>query len=251
MRAPLIMLVLPLALIALSACGGGGGRGLDTSVSGPVKVGNPYKVRGRWYYPKDDRDYRETGMASWYGPNFKGRPTANGERFDPSGLSAAHKTLPLPSFVRVENLNNGREVTVRVNDRGPFAENRIIDLSRRAAQLLDMEGAGLARVRVTRVYPSDEEKRALAALAPEPPQRVEGGAGDLYVQVAALSEAARARAMAAGLGRFGPAAVYEIPGGIQRVRLGPFLTMAEAETVLANVRRAGYTEARVVRDATS
>jgi len=112
------------------------------------KVGKPYQVKGVWYYPREDWFYDRTGTASWYGPNFDGMATANGEIFSQWGVSAAHKTLPLPSIVRVTNLDNGRSLVVRVNDRGPFVSNRIIDLSRRAAQLLGFEGQGTARVRV-------------------------------------------------------------------------------------------------------
>ncbi len=112
------------------------------------KVGNPYEVAGVWYYPSEDYGYRETGIASWYGPGFHGKRTANGEVYDMNAMTAAHKTLPMPSVVRVTNLENGRTIKVRINDRGPFVEGRIIDLSRRAAQLLDVERAGVARVRV-------------------------------------------------------------------------------------------------------
>ncbi|HEX9446391.1 MAG TPA: septal ring lytic transglycosylase RlpA family protein, partial [Dongiaceae bacterium] len=102
----------------------------------PYKIGKPYQVDGVWYYPKTDMDYDETGIASWYGPGFHGQYTANGEVYDQNGLTAAHKTLPLPSMVRVTNLDNGRSIVVRVNDRGPFVNGRIVDLTRRDAQLL-------------------------------------------------------------------------------------------------------------------
>jgi rare lipoprotein A len=126
------------------------------------KIGKPYQVRGVWYYPREDYDYDETGVASWYGPDFHGKVTANGELFDQNAVSAAHKTLPLPSVVRVTNLDNGRSLVIRVNDRGPFVNGRVIDLSRRASQLLGFEGQGTARVRV-QVMP--EESRALAGKA--------------------------------------------------------------------------------------
>ena len=112
------------------------------------KVGNPYQIGGVWYYPAEDYAYDERGIASWYGPKFHRRPTANGEIFDMNNLSAAHRTLPMPSFVRVINLENGRSLNLRVNDRGPFVRGRIIDVSRRAAQLLGFERRGTARVRV-------------------------------------------------------------------------------------------------------
>jgi len=115
---------------------------------GAYKIGQPYAVGGVWYYPAEDFAYNETGVASWYGAQFHGRATANGETYDMNALTAAHKTLPMPTLVRVINLENGRAVVLRVNDRGPFAQGRIIDVSRRAAQLLGFEKQGTARVRV-------------------------------------------------------------------------------------------------------
>ena len=126
---------------------------------GNYKVGKPYQIKGTWYYPKEDFDYEETGIASWYGRKFHGRKTANGERFDMNYLSAAHRTLPMPSIVRVTNLDNGRTLNLRVNDRGPFARGRIIDVSRRAAQLLGFERKGTAKVNVSILA---NESRALA-----------------------------------------------------------------------------------------
>ena len=116
--------------------------------AGIYKVGNPYQIKGVWYHPKEDFEYEETGIASWYGSKFHGRKTANGERFDMNFLSAAHRTLPMPSIVRVTNLENGRTLNLKVNDRGPFARGRILDVSRRAAQLLGFEKQGTARVHV-------------------------------------------------------------------------------------------------------
>jgi len=123
----------------------GGGRSM---------VGKPYKIRGKWYYPKEDPDYDNTGMASWYGPNFHGRKTANGEIYDQYHLSAAHPTMPLPSYARVTNKKNGNSVIVRVNDRGPFSRGRIIDVSKYAAQILDLKHDGVAPVRVQYVGPA-------------------------------------------------------------------------------------------------
>ena len=130
--------------------------------SGGYKIGQPYQIAGIWYYPAVDYNYDETGIASWYGPDFHGKATANGELYDMNGLTAAHRTLPLPSLVRVTNLENGRAINVRVNDRGPFAHGRIIDVSRRVAQLLGFEQQGTARVRVEILA---DESRALAAAA--------------------------------------------------------------------------------------
>ena len=115
---------------------------------GSYKVGQPYQLNGRTYYPGENKSYRVEGIASWYGPDFHGRETANGEVYDMNGISAAHPTLPLPSYLRVTNLANGRSIIVRLNDRGPYAKNRLIDLSIGTAKALDFYGGGLARVRV-------------------------------------------------------------------------------------------------------
>ncbi|VBB68533.1 Rare lipoprotein A precursor [invertebrate metagenome] len=122
--------------------------GVQNLGKGVYKVGEPYQIRGIWYCPYENYGYRETGMASWYGVDFHGKKTANGARFDMNTLTAAHRTLPMPSMVCVTNLINGRALTVQVNDRGPFVNDRIIDLSRRAAQLLGFEGQGTTWVRV-------------------------------------------------------------------------------------------------------
>src|SRR5271169_3030977 len=115
---------------------------------GVYRVGQPYTVAGRTYIPEDNPRYQATGLASWYGEDFHGRRTANGEVFDLNGITAAHTTMPLPSYARVTNLSNGRSIIVRVNDRGPYHGNRIMDLSVRSAQLLGFHGRGTASVRV-------------------------------------------------------------------------------------------------------
>jgi len=122
--------------------------GTASKEGGGYKIGKPYKIKGVWYYPQVNYDHNETGIASWYGTKFHGRDTANGEIYNMNALTAAHRTLPLPSFVRVTNLQNGRSLILRVNDRGPFAHNRVIDVSRRGAQLLGFQRQGTTRVRV-------------------------------------------------------------------------------------------------------
>jgi rare lipoprotein A len=121
---------------------------------GIYKVGNPYQINGVWYYPKEDPNYDETGIGSWYGEQFHNKVTANGEIFDMNEVTAAHPTLPMPSLVRVTNLENGRTIVVRVNDRGPYVNGRVIDLSRRSAQLLGYDRQGTAKVRVQYVGPA-------------------------------------------------------------------------------------------------
>ena len=129
---------------------------------GRYHVGKPYQVGGRWYYPAEVESYDNVGQASWYGPKFHRRMTSNGEWFDQDYLSAAHPTLPLPSYARVTNLENGRSIRLRVNDRGPYAHGRIIDLSKRAAELLGFHNQGTAKVRVQIL---ETESRQLAMLA--------------------------------------------------------------------------------------
>src|SRR5262245_25400775 len=115
---------------------------------GTYRIGKPYQVAGRTYVPEEDQGYKAEGLASWYGSDFHGRRTANGEVYDMEGLSAAHPTLPLPSYIRVTNLSNRRSVILRVNDRGPYHGNRVVDVSKRAAHMLGFHGNGVARVRV-------------------------------------------------------------------------------------------------------
>jgi rare lipoprotein A len=137
-----------LVLIAcVSACASHP-KGSTVASRGAYKVGAPYTIDGVTYVPQEEFNHVETGVASWYGPGFHGKSTANGERYDQSDHTAAHRTLQMPAIVRVTNLDNGRSTVVRINDRGPYARNRIIDLSRSAAQELDVVGKGTARVRL-------------------------------------------------------------------------------------------------------
>ena len=154
------MLFLPSVALFLGACSEtellfhtakavrGRDSGAVASGTPAYKIGNPYQIDSTWYYPAVDYTYDETGIASWYGQDFHGKPTANGETYDMNAVTAAHRTLPLPSIVEVTNLENGRSIQIKVNDRGPFARGRIIDLSRRSAQLLGVEQQGTAKVRV-------------------------------------------------------------------------------------------------------
>jgi rare lipoprotein A len=141
---------------------GSGGRS-----SGGYKVGKPYQIGDTWYYPREQPDYDKTGIASWYGPAFYGKQTANGELFDGNGLTAAHPTLPMPVNVRVTNLDNGKSTVVRVNDRGPYAQGRIIDVSRHAAEVLGFYAKGTAHVRVTYLGRANLPNGSPAITAPE------------------------------------------------------------------------------------
>ncbi len=174
------------AALALAACATAP-QGVPGGGANPhYKIGKPYQVNGRWYHPHEQPDYDAIGVASWYGDEFHGRPTANGERFDKNRLSAAHTTLPLPSVVEVENLENGRRARVRVNDRGPFVGDRIIDLSHAAARELGFEQKGLARVRVRYLGRAE-----LLALAPRPGDRARPAVASSPSRVAAGAPARR------------------------------------------------------------
>jgi rare lipoprotein A len=161
--------------LALSGCGMVDGRGDGKLVDRrplpaaatqgvsdfPVKIGEPYKVGSITYKPEDRADYDDVGYASWYGDELQGKVTANGEPFSPDAITAAHRTLPLPSYVEVTSLDTGRTILVRVNDRGPFSNDRLIDLSQGAARQLGIAGQGHAPVRVRRVTPPEQERAAL------------------------------------------------------------------------------------------
>ena len=176
MRANLRAWILPL-LLATAGFGlvGCGSSSPEPQLTGPRtrwQAGRPsyqvapYEVNGVRYYPKVNYNYDETGTASWYGPGFDGKPTSDGEIYDMNQMTAAHKTLPLPSVVEVSNLQNGRAVRLRVNDRGPFVEDRLIDVSRRAAQLLGFVNTGVAPVRV-RILKEESIQVAQAAMRGE------------------------------------------------------------------------------------
>jgi rare lipoprotein A len=164
---PVGLVLLAAAALVLANCasqrpGRDGGGTPVAQKAGIYKVGQPYKVDGTWYYPAEDLNYDETGIASWYGEAFHAKDTANGEVFDLNALTAAHKTLPMPCIVQVTNLENGRTLQLRVNDRGPFVRGRIIDVSRRAAQLLGFEAQGTTKVRVQIMAPESIQVAAIA-----------------------------------------------------------------------------------------
>jgi rare lipoprotein A len=163
--------------LTLGACGTSGDiPGATGTPYKPYMIGQPYQINGRSYHPREDFDYDRTGVASWYGSDFHGRRTANGETYDMRAMTAAHTTLPMPTIVRVTNLENGRSIVVRVNDRGPFVDDRIIDLSRAGARELGFENQGLARVRVTVLREASLRLKRQAGLAAAPAERVEAEA---------------------------------------------------------------------------
>jgi rare lipoprotein A len=171
-------------VLTLTACGSSGPAPVKPAAPGPhFKVGQPYQINGHWYYPRFVTEYQATGIASWYGESYHGRQTANGEIYDMYALTAAHPTLQLPSVVEVVNLENGRSLTLRVNDRGPFVDDRLIDLSLAAARELGFERQGLAPVQVrylglaqleeAPIRPGDGRRyAALSCQLPEPERLV-------------------------------------------------------------------------------
>lgn len=250
--------VVTLAAGLLAACASAVPPPRLPSGGGDYKVGSPYKVDGVWYTPAEDDGYSEVGIASWYGSKFHGRRTANGEFFDMNALTAAHKTLPMPSAVQVTNLRNGRTLALRVNDRGPFVNGRIIDVSRRAAQLLGFERDGVAKVRVE-IMP--DESRRLAYIArygkqPPEPRRVvtaerRTASEAIFVQVGAFSARKKAADLAARTATYGRTGISETDdrgARIYRVRLGPLASEAAALDLAERLLADGFEDLRIVVD---
>ncbi len=162
-----------LLLVGLAGCAGTSQKSIyGPGPNGRYVVGKPYQISGQWYFPAEDPAYDRVGLASWYGREFHGNPTANGETFNARHITAAHTTLPMPVLVRVTNLENGQSLLVRVNDRGPFVDGRLIDVSEAAAEKLGFRGQGIARVRVQYVGRADQSELPIAAAQPLPPGAV-------------------------------------------------------------------------------
>jgi rare lipoprotein A len=218
------------------------------------RSGNPpfYEVFGKRYYVMSSSvGYVERGVASWYGPGFHKVRTSNGEAYDMYGMTAAHKTLPLPAYVQVTNLQNGRSIVVRVNDRGPFVGNRIIDLSYTAASKLDMLRNGTAMVEVRSVDPAvaaaETSANATSSSAPAAPT------SSLYIQAGAFSDPSNAERLAEKLRGGGYGSVFvrdnEIAGRrMFRVRIGPVSGVAEFDRIVAALERAGINDAHLALD---
>jgi rare lipoprotein A len=248
-------------------------------IVGHYKLGQPYQIKGRWYRPEYDPSYARVGTASWYGADFHGLPTANGEVFDKDRISAAHPTLPLPSLVRVTNLENGRSLDLRVNDRGPFIGDRLIDLSEAAARELGFEEQGLAKVKVEFLALAEDARGtpprptvarrttpapAAGPAAPRPAREVQVAALDLppartapatcasgpqLVQIGAYGETDEVSAAMAevdGLERIQVEPAFVGDRAVARVRLGPVADPEAASALIARVAALGYTDAFMV-----
>ncbi len=248
------------------------------------KIGAPYQVNGTWYIPTHEPDYNETGTASWYGRDFHGKPTANGEVFDMNIVSAAHPTLPIPSLVEVTNLTNGRSMVVRVNDRGPFVSDRLIDLSARGATLLGYRDQGSTQVRVRYIGPADpeplvttanltapSEEKKWSKPAPTPVQTAtltpvaspkpigpvkptlvnsDDVVSGLYVQAGAFSRRANAERALSRVSDVGPAQIVETQtasgASLYRILIGPVENQAEASALAESVTGLGVSGAHVM-----
>ena len=221
--------------------------------------GNPpfYEVMGRRYYVMNDATgYRERGIASWYGTKFHGRLTSSGEPYDMYAMTAAHKTLPLPSFVRVTHRGNGRSIVVRVHDRGPFVGERIIDLSYAAAVRLGMHNEGTALVDVELIDPAQVPGRPILAAAPPPTpvgpaQPVATDA--VWLQVGAFGDAGNAARLRSRLESEGIRDVVTLSESranqtIHRVRIGPLSAVEDIEQMLERVRGLGFADAHLAMD---
>lgn len=295
MRWTIRQAIIPGAAMLLAGCGMVDGRG-DNRLPGPprrdasrpvvdypVKIGRPYQIGGITYTPADTPNHDELGYASWYGGNHEGKPTANGESFRTRGISAAHKTLPLPSYVEVTSLDTGRTILVRVNDRGPFVSGRVIDLSGGAADQLGMRRNGIAPVRVRRVDPPEHERAVLRSggkvaerraspegLLVELRQRLAGSrrpvapvqqailtpeTGVTYAASNMLAQASGGyvvqvgafsdKTLADGLANQIGAWVAQ-SNGLWRVRYGPYTSQTAAQQGVEKASAKGYSNARIM-----
>ena len=214
------MLVSALAALLLLL----GGCGTKPWRTGGVTGGKPYTIRGKTYYPlQSAHGFIEEGIASWYGPGFHGKRTANGETYDMNAMTAAHKILPLGSIVRITNKSNGRSLVLRINDRGPFVDDRVIDLSRAAADKLDIISKGTAPVRIAAL---DEQLRTASAAAnadAQPPKLNAVPGGRIFLQVGAFPHQEDAQEMARQMEKLGYKGRYFYADSVKRwrVQLGP------------------------------
>lgn len=252
---------------------------------GIYKVGNPYTVMGQSYTPREDYSYSETGMASWYGDDFHNKRTANGETYNMRAITAAHRTLPLPSIVKVTNLENGKSIIARVNDRGPYVKNRIIDVSEKGAELLGYKNKGTTKVKVEimaaeskalkeAMLSKDNQSKTYAAAMKKGTEDVSQAAvataykaetpvaasshvntaptesGTFFVQVGAFSDYEKAKEMASSMARFGRVSIYEAylsKDGVYRVRLGAYKSRDEAMRILDRVLDYGHADVTIVQ----
>ncbi|MDX8394684.1 MAG: septal ring lytic transglycosylase RlpA family protein [Mariprofundales bacterium] len=280
---PIKTFILILLLLSLSSCFGSTRQHNNTNNYSPssnnnyskttnshYKIGTPYTISGKKYYPLQTSDgYDATGTASWYGPNFHGGKTANGEHFDMNAMTAAHLTLPLPTLARVTNLENGRSVIIRINDRGPFARDRILDLSRAAAEQLDVIAKGTAQVRIQALdataQPFQAERRQQNANRniynnnTDMPQETSLSTKKtmtinnlMYVQLGAFGLYSTAKQLKSELlASYPNVTIHPLFLGnntLYRVRVGPIHEEQRLQSTLSSLQQQGYADARPVTE---
>jgi rare lipoprotein A len=231
-RARMLVPILAALLLLLGGCGTKSWR------SGGVVGSKPYTIRGKTYYPlQSARGFVEEGIASWYGPGFHGKRTANGEIYNMNAMTAAHKILPLGTMVRVINKNNGRSLVLRINDRGPFVDDRVIDLSRAAAEKLDVLAKGTAPVRIAAMDNASRTPPAAAKGDNQPPKLNTGRGGRFFVQTGSFPQQEDAREMLRQMENLGykGRCVYADSVKRWRVQLGPAASRDKAEDMKARL----------------
>jgi rare lipoprotein A len=256
------------------------GAGPMPKGGGKYHLGKPYQVAGRWFTPKEQPNYDKTGTASWYGEAFHRRKTSNGEWFNMNDMTAAHATLPIPSYAKVTNLENGLQIVVRINDRGPFVDTRIMDLSKRSATALGFINQGMAKVRVQWIGPaplndngnhlvtmnqalvqgedlpglrqvagSGETYRTPASASAESPVPMRQKAGKGYViQVATFAEQSNAMSAMSMVSSIADAKLERVEsadGPVYRTTIGPIMNEAQAIQILEQVQAQGFQDARM------
>ncbi|MBN2779800.1 MAG: septal ring lytic transglycosylase RlpA family protein [Alphaproteobacteria bacterium] len=232
---------------------------------GTYKIGKPYNVDGMTYTPAENYSYQAEGMSSWYGAEFAGQKTANGAIFDPAAYTAAHKTLPLPSVIKVTNLDTGKSTYARVNDRGPFTKNRLVDVSEAVAEEIGMKQSGTARVSIEVMEAESKQLKMMAmangtdavvAAAPtalDPSEMAPAAiapmatTGAFYVQAGALASSANAEQLRARITSAGNSSVVN-EGGYYKVRVGPFNTIQEAQQARNALQATGVSNPGLIKD---
>lgn len=250
------LLLIGFLAITLSACTFGTNNNAGAIKVPPntirSKIGNPpsYVVFGQRYYVMDNaHGFVQRGIASWYGKKFHGRKTSSGEVYNMYAMTAAHKTLPLPSYVRVENLTNGRSIVVKINDRGPFVGKRIIDLSFAAALQLGISGPGTAEVEITVLSSPKSKKRAVVKSVPVDKNVAQDAI--LFVQMGSFGSELNAQNLVRDLYDVNESSAtvskfYTTQAIFYRVRIGPLYDIDEANSVIRRLKNKGYSKARVV-----
>lgn len=244
-----------LILLVLSACTFGvpiGGHKADSEPLKKSKYGNPssYIVMGKRYYVMDSaKGFKQRGVASWYGPNFHGKRTSSGDIYNMHAMTAAHKTLPIPVYVKVKNLSNGKTAVVLVNDRGPFAHNRIIDLSFAAAKKLGVVGPGTANVEIVALNSSGNISRAPTRAIPFKPENKQPA--NMFIQLGSFGSKDNALKLSNELKTKKETAIVikQVKTGKSaffRVQIGPLLDLSEANSIQKRLNRKGYKNARIV-----